>query len=153
MIVNPGFEANESGWAASALETGQSLGITHAVSHGGAKSAFMSAQPSKKPSWYNWGQAISAVTPGDHYTFTAWVKKEDVRGAAGWYVHVNGARGMLSNDTLMTGGGSSGWRKVSTSFIVPPGGNSIAIGTCLYGTGVAYFDDAALTRTSSAAEK
>ena len=150
LVANPGFEVGESGWAASPLDAGQSLGITRAVSHAGAQCAFMSAQPSVKPTWFNWGQTVSAVMPGDHYTFSACVKKEDVHGGAGWYVHVNGTGGMLYNDTLMTGGGSSGWRKVSTSFTIPPGGNSLVIGTCLYGTGVAYFDDASLTRTSSA---
>ena len=150
LVANPGFEAGESGWAASPLDTGQRLGITRALSHTGAQSAFMSVQPSSKPAWSNWGQTISGITPGDHYTFTAWVKKEDVHGAAGWYVHVNGIGGMLHNDTLMTGGGSSGWRKVSTSFTLLPGSNSIVIGTVLYGTGVAYFDDALLTRTNPA---
>lgn len=150
LVDNPGFEGGERGWLASPLSIGQRLGITRAISHTGTQSAFMSVSPGTPPAWSNWGQTVASVTPGDHYTFTAWVKKADVHGGAGWYVHVNGAGGMLHNDTLMIGGGSSGWRKVTTSFTVPPGGDSIVIGTSLYGTGVAYFDDASLTRTSPA---
>ena len=147
VLVNGGFEAGDTGWSALFLDPGQRLGITNAITHSGGRSAFMSAQPGTAPSWFNWAQTVSAVVPGDQYTFTAWVKKEDVRGIAGWYVHVNGTGGMLYNNVLTNGTGYSTWKKVSVSFTIPPGGSSITLGTSLYGTGVAYFDDASLSRT------
>ena len=54
---------------------------------------------------------------------------------------------MLYNNVLTTGAGSSGWRKVTARFTIPPGGSTITLGTSLYGSGVAYFDDASLTKT------
>ena len=149
-LVNGGFEAGAVGWVPSSLMPGQRLGITDAVSRTGSRSAFVSAEPDLEPSWFNWGQTVAAA-PGEHCVFTLWLKKADVRGFAGCYAIVSGADGQtLHNSTLTSQDGYSDWKKLTTDFTVPVGGTSIRIGTCLYGTGVVYFDDASLVKTGHA---
>jgi hypothetical protein len=145
-LTNPGFEAGREGWAGSEMSAGQTLGVTRSAAHSGSQCAFMSCEPGVSPTWFNWGQSVMDVTPGDRFRFSGWVRKEDVRGLTGWYVHVDGTAGIVYDQVLTSGVGTSGWNRVSVDFVIPPGGKSIDIGTCLFGSGVAFFDDASLTR-------
>jgi hypothetical protein len=147
-VLNPGFAETADGWSTSTLDAGQRLGITNALSHSGGQSAFMEAQPGSNRTWFHWSQTIPVGFPGDKYEFSAWVKKEDVRGIVGWYIHVNGDGKVLSNNTITSEEGSSDWKKVTAQFTLPVWSKSIEIGTFLYGSGVAYFDDASLVRTA-----
>ncbi len=52
------------------------------------------------------------IRGGARYRFTGWVKAENVKGRAGWFVHVHGRGKLLLNRT--TGeGGTFGWRKIA----------------------------------------
>ena len=146
-LVDPSFEAGGAGWGASPPEAGKSVGITDAVSRTGERALFMRAEPGTAPSWFGWSQTVAPVAPGERYAFVGWVRTTDTRGPAGWFVHVDGVEGALPlNRVLTTPNGSSDGQRIALTFTVPPGGTSVTIGTSLYGSGIAYFDDASLTK-------
>jgi hypothetical protein len=105
-----------------------------------------------EPSWIATRQRNIAVLGGARYRFTAWVRAENVRGYAGWYLHLgNSENPMLQSPMLPAGDGTFDWRQVSLEFAVPVEANRLSLGTVLRGTGTAWFDNARLERLSDGA--
>ena len=105
--------------------------------------------PDVEPSWIASRQRNIAVMGGARYRFTAWVRAEDVRGYAGWYLHLGNAENpMLQSPMLPAGDGTFDWQQVSLEFAVPVAANRLSLGTVLRGTGTAWFDNARLERLS-----
>lgn len=96
-----------------------------------------------EPTWVQYAQTAIPVPVGRKYRFTAWVKAQDVKGTAGWYVHVDGEKPLMVN-VVRGWGGTFDWRQVVIEFQVPKGGQFFSCGTVLHGTGVAWYDDAKL---------
>jgi uncharacterized protein YjbJ (UPF0337 family) len=95
--------------------------------------------------WIATRQGDIGIVGGAKYRMTAWVKAENVKGVAGWYIHIGTAENpMLVGPTLGGGGGTYGWKEVSVEFSVPAEANLARLGTMLHGTGTAWFDNVRL---------
>lgn len=101
-------------------------------------------RPGAPPAWVQWSQANIVVTPGRVYVVRGWVRARNAEGQVGYYVHVNGVRPQMVNIVRSAGEGTYDWRPVEIRFEVPPGGQTATIGTVLYGTGEAWYDDVTL---------
>lgn len=98
-----------------------------------------------EPTWIATRQAGIAVIGGARYRMRAWVRAEDVRGFAGWYIHIgNDDNPMLIAPMLSGGGGTYGWRQVEAEFTAPVEATRADLGTVLRGTGTAWFDNVTL---------
>lgn len=111
---------------------------------------YAEAKAGTAPSWFKWTQTGVPVAPGQEVQVEAWVKAEDTEGLVGWYVHVNGSKPQLVNKVINAGQGTYDWTKINLNFTVPEGGATLDIGTVLYGTGRAWFDDATLKISGNA---
>ncbi len=98
-----------------------------------------------EPTWIATRQQGIHVVAGAEYEMRAWVKAENVRGNAGWYIHVgNGENPMLIAPMLYGGEGTYDWRQVTARFKAPAQANRASLGTVLRGTGTAWFDNVTL---------
>ncbi|MCS6858866.1 MAG: DUF6067 family protein [Abditibacteriales bacterium] len=98
-----------------------------------------------EPTWIATRQMNIRVIGGARYVLRAWVRAENVRGYAGWYVHVGNAQDpMRLNRVFNAGGGSYDWKEIVAEFTAPPDANVASLGTVLWGSGTAWFDDVSL---------
>lgn len=113
--------------------------------HSGKKCLKTVVSEGAEPTWIATRQKGIHLLGGAHYVMTAWVKAQDVKGNAGWYIHVgNAGNPMLSSPMLYGGGGTYDWKQVRAEFDTPPEANVADLGTVLRGTGTAWFDDVRL---------
>ena len=97
------------------------------------------------PTWIATRQGDIAILGGARYRVSAWVKAENVKGIAGWYIQVGTAeKPVLVAPPLAGGGGTYGWKEVSAEFTAPAEANLASLGTILHGTGTAWFDNVRL---------
>jgi hypothetical protein len=95
--------------------------------------------------WISTRQRDLRIVGGAKYRMQAWVRAEGVRGQAGWYIHVgHRERPMLISPMLSGGEGSFDWRQVTAEFTAPAEADLADLGTVLYGTGTAWFDNVTL---------
>ncbi|MDR2439392.1 MAG: DUF4091 domain-containing protein [Planctomycetaceae bacterium] len=100
-----------------------------------------------KPSWFAVRQNNFSVTSGAKYRFSARVRGENVEGSAGWFLHVGNEKNtQLINSVRKAGDGTFDWKEIVFEFTVPPESELAAIGTVLYGTGTAWFDNVSLEK-------
>lgn len=110
-------------------------------------------------SWISTRQHGIHIQGGAKYQMHAWVKAENVQGFAGWYLHVGTPeKPMLVSPILRGGEGTYDWKEVTAEFVAPPEANLANLGTVLYGTGTAWFDNVRLecldpSRLTAVAEK
>jgi hypothetical protein len=138
-VHDPGDDEDEVSWSTENPQSGRRCLKTVVA-------------PDAQPSWIATRQRNIAVLGGARYRFTAWVRAENVRGYAGWYLHLgNSENPMLQSPMLPAGDGTFDWRQVSLEFAVPVEANRLSLGTVLRGTGTAWFDNARLERLSDGA--
>jgi hypothetical protein len=146
-LANGGFESGSNtpeGWTASGDDAQHHLSWETNGSRSGTHCLKAEAMESAAATWFQWRQHGIPIVPGVKYELRGWVRCEKVKGQAGWYVHADGDRPMLVNQTGATDGGTHGWKEVRARFTAPPSARVATIGTLLYGTGRAWFDDVAL---------
>ena len=98
-----------------------------------------------EPTWIATRQQGIHVVGGAEYLMRAWVKARNVKGMAGWYVHVgNRENPMLISPMLNGGDGTFDWKQVTARFTAPIDADRADLGTVLRGTGTAWFDDLTL---------
>lgn len=113
--------------------------------HTGKRCLKTVAAEGAKPTWIATRQGGIHIIGGAKYVMEAWVKAEDVKGFAGWYIHVgNTTKPMMIAPMLKAGEGSYDWKKVSAEFTAPADATVASLGTVLWGTGTAWFDDVRL---------
>ena len=77
------------------------------------------------------------VNTGDKYKLSGWVRGENVKGQAGFYIH-EGQKNIHKDQN----NGSFDWKKIEFEGIIPEGVKELSFGTVLYATeGKAWFDD------------
>ncbi len=97
------------------------------------------------PTWIATRQGDIAILGGARYRISAWVKAENVKGIAGWYIQVGTAeKPVLVAPPLAGGEGTYGWKEVSAEFTATVEANLASLGTILHGTGTAWFDNVRL---------
>ena len=105
-----------------------------------------------EPTWVATRQGAIPVLAGARYEMSGWVRARDVKGQAGWYLHVgNRANPMQISPMLTAGPGTYGWKLVTAEFTAPRGADVADLGTVLRGTGTAWFDLVSLTCLESPA--
>jgi len=98
-----------------------------------------------EPTWIATRQHGIHVTAGARYRVRAWTKGRNVRGYAGWYIHVgNPEQSMMIAPMLSAGDGTFDWKEVTAEFTVPATADRMSVGTVLRGTGTAWFDSVTL---------
>ncbi|MEA3364750.1 MAG: hypothetical protein U9Q79_03830, partial [Candidatus Hydrogenedentes bacterium] len=145
-LDNPGFE-DEGGWDATLTDDTHRMAVQEGGAHSGNSCARCEVDPGAESTWVKYGQGGIPVAEGQRYRFSGWVRAENVKGKAGWFVHVNGEQPQMAN-RVEGYEGTFDWRKVSIEFEVPEGGRSFSCGTVLHGTGTAWYDGARLDRLS-----
>jgi hypothetical protein len=150
--VEDGSGRAPSGWVPDGGDSQHQVSWTTAHPHSGSHCLTTVVSSGAAPTWISTRQQGIHVSPGATCTLSAWVRAENVVGQAGWYLHVgNAANPMLINQVLSGGSGTYHWKQVSFTFMVPPEADRVDLGTVLYGTGAAWFDDVSLDCSSAAA--
>jgi hypothetical protein len=105
-------------------------------------------------SWIATRQRDVRIVGGAKYRMTAWVKAENVKGNAGWYIHLGNAQNFMITSPMLNGGpGTYDWQELTAEFEAPEDANLADLGTVLRGTGTAWFDDVALELLDEAGVK
>jgi hypothetical protein len=106
--------------------------------------------PGAQATWVATRQHGIQIIGGARYQMTAWVKADNVKGNAGWYLHVgNASQGMLLSPMLHGGSGTYDWKEVKAEFTAPADADRADLGTVLRGTGTAWFDLVSLESLSA----
>lgn len=133
--MNLGFEeldkdGRPAGWTADAAAQPST------TAHGGARSLLLTAPGSARVS------VDGSSLIGKRVRVHGWIKTEGVTGgeAAIWLATRMGSSWVdhLKRDSVS---GTTDWREVESSIVVPTGAGTIAIGPLLTGQGRAWFDD------------
>ncbi|HIE53330.1 MAG TPA: hypothetical protein EYP85_16380, partial [Armatimonadetes bacterium] len=146
-LENAGFEGGEespAGWHIWGEDSQHHLAWVTDQAHTGRRCVRTTVEPGAPATWVKYYQDRIPVIPGVKYVLRGWVKAQGVEGQAGWYIHVHGDRPMLINRVLSAGGGTYDWRELTFEFEAPATATTANVGTVLYGTGTAWFDDVSL---------
>lgn len=121
----------------------------HATSGRNGSAGLVVCVASGAPStWVQWRQQLSSLAGGRRYGLSGWIRTRDLRGRAGWFIHVytNGGPPIIHHAELKRD--VREWTHVSMEFEVPPGIWSAMVGTLLYGSGEADYDDVEISPIS-----
>jgi len=148
-LRNGGMEEGEgdtpAGWRHDQNDAEHRTFWTSENPHSGARCLKTVVSEGAQPTWIATRQHGLHIIGGARYVMTAWVKAQNVKGNAGWYIHVgNQTNPMIINTVLNGGGGTYDWKQVRTEFVATPDANVADLGTVLWGTGIAWFDDVEL---------
>lgn len=147
-LVNGGFESGEhdpSDWERVGEDAQHKLAWATGVARTGKRSVQTVVAEGAPPTWVKFHQTHIPLLPGGKYRLRGWVRAEKTKGTVGWFLHVFGEKGeWLINQVLNAGDGTYDWRQVEFTFTVPVNGRWATVGTVLYGTGTAWFDDVSL---------
>lgn len=113
----------------------------------GQKCLKLEVAPGAANSWISTRQTAISLEGGRTYTLRGWVRAENTPPGSltGWYIHVATPLNPIAiNHGLNAGSGTYDWREVSWTFTTPVDAVSASIGTMLWGTGAAWFDDVSL---------
>ena len=144
--LNGGFEKGgaetAAGWQRSIPDAKHRLAIDTNVVASGKRALRAEADPDAKDSWFSFSRHDITVVPGAEVTLRVKVRGENVKGTAGWYVHVGDQKKSdVVNRVVRTGSGTFGWKETVIKVKVPEGCTRLATGSVLRGTGTAWYDD------------
>ncbi|MGO8751481.1 MAG: glycoside hydrolase domain-containing protein [Thermoguttaceae bacterium] len=153
-LRNAGVEEGQgdtpAGWAHDAGDEQHRAAWVAEQPHAGKKCLKTVVAEGAEPTWISTRQSGIRILGGARYAVHGWVKADNVKGSAGWYIHVgNAANAMILSPMLMAGGGSYDWKEVAAEFTAPKDADVADLGTVLRGTGTAWFDDVSLDRLSA----
>ena len=145
-IRNGGLEAGVNdvplGWQHDANDEQHQTFWVEETPRSGRRCLKTVVAPNAEVTWIATRQRGVHIVGGARYRLTGWVKAQEVKGFAGWYIHVGDqAKPMMISPMLNAGDGTFDWRKVSTEFTAPADADRADLGTVLRGTGTAWFDD------------
>lgn len=113
--------------------------------HSGTKCLKTVVADGAEATWISTRQSHIRIEGGAHYVFRAWVRAENVKGNAGWYLHIGNEKNSMMLGPMANGGsGSFDWKEVKAEFTAPADADRADLGTVLRGTGTAWFDDVSL---------
>ncbi|MBR4900976.1 MAG: DUF4091 domain-containing protein [Victivallales bacterium] len=143
---NGGFEktANDFpiGWQAWQTDAKHRISLSKQSPAAGQNCLLAEVDDDAEPSWFKCSPHDIAVKPGAKCTLTVKVRAQNVKGRAGWFVHVgNDSNSMIINNVQEAGEGTYGWKLLKINFTVPEGANRVHTGCALYGTGKVWYDD------------
>ena len=131
-----------SGWEANPDKSGYRNLWTDEKSKSGKKCMKTVIEPGNQAEWFAVRQSGIPVYGGLKYRVSGWVRGEDVKGRAGWFIHVgNEKNSQMINNVQGNFEGTFDWKEIVFEFTAPKDADRLTIGTVLYGTGTAWFDD------------
>lgn len=154
-LVNGGVELGQgttpTGWRHDSADEQHSASWSTESPHSGSHCLKLSVTANAAPSWISTRQDGIRLVAGAKYTLNGWLRTENVIGSVGIYIHVGNTGNYMMISPMASGkAGTNDWQQVSTEFTVPTDAYMADLGTVLYGTGTAWFDDITLqTSTSS----
>ena len=142
---NGGFEKggdSPAGWQRQLSDAAHRLVVDGTVSASGQRSIRAETDAGATASWFSFSRHGIAVTPGATVTIRVKVRGENVRGTAGWYIHIgNREKNDVVNRVVKTADGTFGWKETVIVEKVPDGCMRLSTGSVLRGTGTAWYDD------------
>jgi hypothetical protein len=145
--VEDGSGATAAGWQHDDGDGQHIASWVTEQAHTGMRALKLWVAPRAASQWISTRQSGIYVRAGADYRLHGWVKADSVSagGWAGWYAHIGNA----ANPTALIadaqgGNGTFDWKEVAAEFDVPAGCDRLEIGTVLWGTGTAWFDDVSL---------
>lgn len=156
-LLNGDLEEGEgdtpTGWVHDANDDQHRTFWVSEAPHSGRKCLKTVVAEGAEETWIATRQGGLRIIGGARYVMTAWVKAENVKGNAGWYIHVgNDQNPMIISPMLDGGPGTYDWKKVTAEFTAPADADRADLGTVLRGTGTAWFDDVTLETTEAKAQ-
>lgn len=153
LLSNPGFEQTSSGVPADWSPIGQSWGghvqVVQAAVYSGSYGLSIQTQVSNNP----WVSQLVPVDEGATYAFESHFKSVGIDGKAGFKIEyytspvVSAESAAGSYTHYFTASSLDGeWHRESLERTIPAGVTHAKFYLRLYGTGQAYFDDAAITK-------
>ena len=144
--VNGGFEKGDgksvAGWERLAEDKEHHLSVDTQTKLSGERALRSEADSNAKESWFCFARHDITVKPGNEVTIRVKVRALDVKGYAGWYVHIgNKSKGDVVNHVENSGGGTYDWKETVIRVKVPEGCTRLATGSVLWGSGTAWYDD------------
>jgi len=122
--------------------------------HAGRKCLKTVVAAGAEETWIATRQRDLRIVGGARYRMQAWAKADNVKGFAGWYIHVGNAQNVMIISPMLNGGpGTYDWKELTAEFTAPEDANLADLGTVLRGTGTAWFDDVSVTLLDQAAAK
>ena len=148
-LRNGGVEGGDGetpfGWKHDAPDAQHKATWVEERPHSGKRCLKTVVAEGAEPTWISTRQSNIRIEGGARYLMRAWVKAENVKGWAGWYIHVGNAQNyQLIGPMLNAGAGTYDWKEVRAEFTAPKEANVADLGTVLRGTGTAWFDDVSL---------
>ncbi len=127
--MSPDTETHQNFWLDEAPRSGKKCLKT--VVKEGAKSDWTATRQSGIP-----------IVGDAKYRFKGWVRGENVVGRAGWFIHAgNEKNSQLLNQVRGEYKGTFDWTELVFDFTAPKDADTMTLGTVLYGTGTAWFDN------------
>ncbi len=150
-LVNGGVEEGSGDeptwWKHDAGDFDHRASWVHEAPYLGQKCLKLEVTPGAQNSWISTRQKSIPIEAGRTYTLKGWVKGQDVSPGAStdWYIHVATPDDPHAiNRGLSAGGGTFEWTQVSLTFTTPVDAVDASVGTMLWGTGTAWFDEVIL---------
>jgi hypothetical protein len=150
--VEEGYGSTPTGWKHDAGDFDHQASWVDEDPYSGEKCLKLQVTHGAPRSWISTRQKEIPVDGGQTYTLRGWVRAQDVSSGSmtGWYIHVATDTDPLAiNRGLSAGAGTYGWKQVSWTFIAPPQAVHASVGTMLWGSGTAWFDEVTLEAHSS----
>ncbi len=144
--INGSFERGSGnlplGWQTTQAGAGHRLSWSSEKPFSGTRCLKAEADPGAEKSWFSFTRSDFTVVPGANCKIRVRVRGENVKGSAGWYVHVGDEKNsQMVNQTSKVADGTFDWKEITITFTVPEGATRLQTGSVLYGTGTAWYDD------------
>ncbi len=153
-VLNGDVEAGEgdapTGWGHDAADEQHRASWVEECPQSGKRCLKTVVAEGAEPTWISTRQSGIRILGGARYRMRGWVRAENVRGWAGWYIHVGNAQNSMQMSPMLSGGGGTyDWKEVVAEFATPPDADRADLGTVLRGTGSAWFDNVRLELVES----
>jgi hypothetical protein len=136
-----GIKGAPLGWQANQTTGKHRLAWSSEKPFSGTHCLKAEADAEAEKSWFGFVRSDFAVVPGAHCKISVRVRGQNVRGNAGWYVHVGDDKNTQRiNHVARTGDGTFDWKEQVITFTVPEGATRMQTGSVLFGTGTAWYD-------------
>jgi hypothetical protein len=129
------------GWQSTQTDAQHRLAWSAENPFSGARCLKAQTDPGAANSWFGFARNDFTIVPGARCTVRVRVRGENVKGSAGWYVHVgDDQNSQRINQVSRAGDGTFGWKEIVIAFTVPAGATRMQTGSVLHGTGTAWYD-------------
>jgi hypothetical protein len=142
--LNGGFESGNGspdGWENNNSRPPYALSLSGESPFEGKRCVKAEAPDGAVPDWFGWVRDDFRVRPNSEILISVRVKGRNVKGTAGWYVHIgNENDSQIVNRVFKTGDGTFDWREQVIRLRVPENCTRLRTGSVLYGSGTAWYD-------------